>query len=353
MRTFFNYFFKIFAFFSASALFLLILISIIYFASNNQNNSNFTFKEGNINSENKIALLKLNGPILNEPVNNFDIGYLGNINFIFVSEVENKLNKLKKEKIKGLIILMNSPGGSVSASYNLYQLFNNFKNDNKIPIYFYTSEILASGAYWSALAGDKIFANYGSLIGSIGVKGPEWIYYDEPISFSTGLLGQSIETKKGIKKFNNVAGNSKDLFDPFRTPTTKELKELQNIVNEIYFDFVNTVSKNRKIENDIIINDIGAMIFDPNSAKENFLIDNILQKKMVINKISENLNIEDFQIIENIDSTNYFFGNLIRSFFYSKKYFNYLENIQNKKMCDIIQFELSALLLKNNFTADC
>tara|TARA_Y100000741_G_scaffold362106_1_gene347273 strand:- start:156 stop:1217 length:1062 start_codon:yes stop_codon:yes gene_type:complete len=353
MRTFFNYFFKIFAIFSASTLFLLILISIFYFTSTNQNKSGFSFKEGNINSENKIALLKLNGPILNEPINNFDIGYLGNINIIFVSEVENKLNNLKKEKIKGLIVVMNSPGGSVSASYNLYQLFSNFKNDNKIPIYFYTSEILASGAYWAALSGDKIFANYGSLIGSIGVKGPEWIYYDEPISFSSGLLGPSIETKKGIKKFNNIAGNSKDLFDPFRTPTTKELKELQSIVNEIYFDFVNVVSQNRKIENDVIINDIGAMIFDPNSAKKNFLIDGILQKKKVIDNIFENLNIKDFQIIENIDSTNYFFGNLIKGFFYSKEYFNNLYIIQNEKICNVIQFELSALLLKNNFTADC
>ena len=353
MRTFFNFFFRIFAFFSASTLFLLILISIFYFASDSKNKSNFYYKEGDINSSNKIALLKLNGPIINEPISNFDIGYLGNLNIIFVSEVENKLKDLKKEKVRGLIVSINSPGGSVSASYNLYELFNNFKNETEIPIYFYTSELLASGAYWVALSGDKIFANYGSLIGSIGVKGPEWIYYDKPIAFSTGLLGKSIETEGGIKKFNNVAGKSKDLFNPFRTPTNKEIKELQKIVNEIYYDFVNAVSQNRKIENDIIVNDLGAMIFDPSSAKKNFLIDNILRKKTVIDLISDNLNIDDYQIIESKNLKNDFFSNLIKSSFYSDEYFNYLQTIQNKRICDISRFNISALLLQNNFTSDC
>ena len=51
---------------------------------------------------------------------------------------------------------------------------------------------MASGAYWAALSGNKIFANYGSLIGSIGVKGPDWIYFDEPILISNGLLGSSV-----------------------------------------------------------------------------------------------------------------------------------------------------------------
>ena len=97
---------------------------------------------------------------------------------------------------------------------------------------------MASGAYWASLSGNKIFANYGSLIGSIGVKGPDWIYFDEPIVISSGLLGSSIATKKGIKKFNNIAGNSKDIFDPFRPPTNNEKIDLQNAVQNIYNDFV-------------------------------------------------------------------------------------------------------------------
>ena len=88
------------------------------------------------------------------------------------------------------------------------------------------------------------------MIGSIGVKGPDWIYFDEPIVISNGLLGSSVVTKKGIKKFNNIAGNSKDIFDPFRPPTEKEILDLQNITQNVYQDFVSAVSKNRSIEKD-------------------------------------------------------------------------------------------------------
>ena len=63
-------------------------------------------------------------------------------------------------------------------------------------------------------SGDKIYANYGSIIGSIGVSGPSWYYYDKPKSISTGILGQKIETENGIYIFDQNAGNSKDLFNP-------------------------------------------------------------------------------------------------------------------------------------------
>ena len=92
MRIFINFFLKTTAFFLAISVFFVIIALIIGFFSDFD--KNFSTIEGSSNSNNKIALLKLNGPILNEPINNFDIGYLGNINIIFVSEVENKLKLL-------------------------------------------------------------------------------------------------------------------------------------------------------------------------------------------------------------------------------------------------------------------
>ena len=145
---------------------------------------------------------------------------------------------------------------------------------------------------------EKIYANYGSLIGSIGVKGPDWIYYDLPVSISNGIFGNSVETKNGIKKFNNISGNSKDLFNPFRAPTEKEIIDLKNTTKNIYNDFVTTVSKNRKIEAKIIINDIGAMIFDSKTAKENYLIDEIASLDIVIQKMADHLSVKNFQILE-------------------------------------------------------
>ena len=152
-------------------------------------------------------------------------------------------------------------------------------------IFFHTNELLASGGYWAALASDKIYANFGAIIGSIGVRGPDWIYYNNPISISTGILGQTVETKEGIKKYNTIAGRSKDLFDSFRMPTKEEAESLQNIVDSIYIDFVNTVAKKRSIENNFIIENLGALIFDAKKAKENYLIDDIKNLHEVTNQI--------------------------------------------------------------------
>ena len=108
-----------------------------------------------------------------------------------------------------MIVSINSPGGSVSATYNLYHILYDFKINNDVKIFFHTNELLASGGYWVALASDKIYANYGSLIGSIGVRGPDWIYFDTPIAISKGLLGESIETKKELKNLIQLLDNLK------------------------------------------------------------------------------------------------------------------------------------------------
>ena len=128
MGTFIKTFTKIFAFLSAISVFLILLSLVINFFPINQNNKYFVNSIGDENSPNKIAIIKLNGPILNEPSSNLDINLFSNIEIIYTTHIKKVLTELESEKIKGLIISINSPGGSVSASYNLYNLFNDFKN---------------------------------------------------------------------------------------------------------------------------------------------------------------------------------------------------------------------------------
>ena len=198
MSIFFRVFSKVFAFFCAISAFFILLGLLLSFLSKNQENRIFVITKGNENSTNKIAVIKLSGPILEELPLYMDIGLLNNINVIYLKQIREILNNLELEKINGLIVSINSPGGSVSASYSLYNIFRDFSIKNSIDIFFHTNELMASGAYWVALSSKKIYANYGSLIGSIGVKGPDWIYFDMPVSISNGIFGNSIETKKGI-----------------------------------------------------------------------------------------------------------------------------------------------------------
>ena len=299
MRVFFNTFSRVFGFLIAIVVFIILINVILILFDKSSPSSFFRYQEGDKKSINNIAILSLNGPIISEPSNFYNFNNLGASNVIYPSLIIDYLEDLKKSNILGLIVSIDSPGGSVSASHTVYRLFKNFQIDNNIPIYFHSSDMLASGAYWVALAGSKIFTNYGAIIGSIGVKGPDWIFYNSPISLSSGLLGNSVESKNEIKLFTNTAGKSKDILNPFRIPNIKEKKQLNKIVNNVYADFVNLVSSNRKIENEIIINEIGAMIYDAKQAKELHLIDNIKNLNEIKLLMINDLNLKKWKIIKN------------------------------------------------------
>ncbi len=272
-------------------------------------NEEFIFVEGNKQSKNIIVTLELNGPI----INNFDQSLLGNIiEYIDPIVVEKKLLSLNKINPKILIIKINSPGGTVTASYALEKIIKTFKKNQNIDIYFYTDEILASGGYWVATTGNKIYANYGSIIGSIGVSGPSWYYYDKPTSISSGIFGQNIENENKIQIFDQNVGNSKDLYNPFRKPTNIELKHLQNIITEIYNDFITKVSSSRKIEINTLKNEIGALIYTSNQAKKNFLIDDEFSYKQLIEHIKYNKKFADFKILKFAKKSNLLSNYLVR-----------------------------------------
>ena len=236
---------------SALLIFIIIINLLLHF-SNELEKKQFVMTEGIPSSNNIIANINLNGPIFN---NNNNV--LGNNLYDYINplQVKSYLEELKELEIEALIININSPGGTVSATAELEQIIYEFKKQTNTKVYFFTKEILASGGYWVATTADKIFASYGSIIGSIGVSGPSWFYYNTPTSLSSGIFGQTIETKEGIEVFNQNAGEGKDLFNPFRRPKSDEIKHLQNIVDDVYNDFITKVSKSRKIEISNLISD--------------------------------------------------------------------------------------------------
>ena len=323
---FFSVFLRTLGFLSAVLIFLIIINILLHF-SNDLQKKHFVMTDGTESSNNIIAKINLNGPIFNNNSNVFGNNFYDYIN---PAKVKTYLEELKQLKINTLIININTPGGTVSATAELEQIIYKFKEETNTKVYFFTKEILASGGYWVATTADKIFASYGSIIGSIGVSGPSWFYYNTPTSLSSGIFGQTIETKEGIEVFNQNAGEGKDLFNPFRRPKSDEIKHLQNIVDDVYNDFITKVSKSRKIEISNLKNDIGALIYSSNQAKNNFLIDDILNYETLIKLIIEENKFEDYKIYENRASSsilsnllvkhkdqandNYFHENICRNF---------------------------------------
>ncbi len=321
---FLNVFLKTLGFlFGITTFFIIITLMSGLFENDNQK---YRVIEGKNNSKNIIAILNLNGPI----IENSNHSLINNIvNYINPNDVKDYLSELKLINPNLIIIKINSPGGTVSSSSDLEKIISDYKKINNTEVYFYTNSVLASGGYWVATSGNKIYANYGSIIGSIGVSGPRWYYYNEPTTISKGFIGSKIETKNGIQIFDQNAGISKDLYNPFRKPTEKELKHLQNIVMDIYEDFLLKVSNSRKIEINTIKNDIGALIYNSKQAKEKFLIDDVLSFDELIIQIISERKFNDYKIIE----------------------FDPKENILDKYLVNFFDFKYSVLCneLNSNF----
>ena len=300
MSIFFNVFIKSIAFFlSILTIIIIISLSISLFS---ERNNDFITLDGEESSTNIIAVIELNGLIIETS------SELSNLTTPFIISPKNtkkNLEELKKISPKSIIFSINSPGGTVSASKKLYDIIKNYKKSNKnTKIFIHTDELLASGGYWVATAADGIYASYGSVTGSIGVKGPDWFYYDKPKTLSTGIFGNRIETENGIKIFSNTAGQSKDIFNPFRKPTLNELEHLQNMVNEIYSDFIRIVSKERKIETKTLEEEIGALIFTSDQASTLNLIDDELYLEELVNKIIKDNNLKDYRVIKSRNTNN-------------------------------------------------
>ena len=320
MSIFMNVFIKSIAFFLSILTIIIIISLVLSFFSNR--NDDFIRVDGDENSSNIIAIIKLNGLIIE---NSSELSNLANPFIISPKNVQKRLGELKKISPKTIIFSINSPGGTVSASKKLYDIIKKYKkNNNNTKIFVHTDELLASGGYWFATVADGIYASYGSITGSIGVKGPDWFFYDEPKTISTGIFGKSIETENGIKIFSNTAGESKDIFNPFRKPTKKELLHLQNMINGIYNDFIRIVSKERKIETFTLEKDIGGLIFTSTQAAKLNLIDDELNLEELINKIIKENNFTDYKVIEVINKKNSLVKEILTSTYDKNEiYFNY------------------------------
>ncbi len=188
----------------------------------------------------------------------------GPIGFRTVRLVSSKLRGYSEnENVYGVIFRINSPGGTVGASQEIYDAIIKFKETEK-PIYSSVGDIAASGAYYIASATDKIFANRGSTVGSIGV-----------IISNYNL--KKIADKIGIDMVTVKSGKYKDLISPFKEPVPEELEILQNQVDAIYNQFINDILLVRKdkIKRKELIEYAQGQIYIGKRAKEIGLIDEL------------------------------------------------------------------------------
>jgi len=133
---------------------------------------------------------------------------------------------------KAVALIVNSPGGSPVQSSLIAARIRRLSAENDVPVYTFVEDVAASGGYWLATAGDKIFVDASSIVGSIGV-----------ISASFGF--SDLMARQGIERRVHTAGKDKSMLDPFRPERPSDIKRLKALQAQIHSAFIGQVKTRR------------------------------------------------------------------------------------------------------------
>ena len=231
----------------------------------------------------KILLIDMQGIINNQK----DHAFTGTTTALgMVERMREIIAKADKdENIKALLIKINSPGGTVTASDIILHELLLYKKKHVIPIYVQVMDLAASGGYYIALAGDEIIAHPTSLIGSIGV-----------IAFKVNL--ENLMEKIGVDWEIVKSGDKKDFMSPFRSFTDEERELFQKTIDNFHNRFISIIAENRRKLNFEEVKSLAdGQIFDSKQAMVLNLIDRIGYISDTVEGIKLGLENPDLQII--------------------------------------------------------
>jgi signal peptide peptidase SppA len=141
-------------------------------------------------------------------------------------------------RLVGVALAINSPGGSPAQSELLFRRIRQLADEKKVPVFAFAEDVAASGGYWLALAGDQIYAEETSLVGSIGV-------------ISAGFGFPRLLERLGVERRMHSAGERKSLLDPFLPENAGDVERLSILQRDIHESFKEHVRRRRagKIDN--------------------------------------------------------------------------------------------------------
>lgn len=191
---------------------------------------------------------------------------------------------IDKSSNRAIVIRVNSPGGSVYTSDELYQELLKYKKKTSRPVYVYFQDQAASGGYYISMAADKIYANRNTWTGSIGVT--VGTMYD-----ISGLL-----SNLGIKTNTITSGRNKAMGSIANELTDEQKTIMKSLVDEAYDQFVEIVSKGRNLS-EAKVREIGdGRIYSAKQALSLGLIDGICNEKSFYKRMQKETHLEDANI---------------------------------------------------------
>lgn len=197
-----------------------------------------------IGSGDRIAIVELKGVILSS------------------EDIVRQLKKYNEDRsIKGILFRIDSPGGGVVASQEIYEEVKKIR-DQKKSIVVSMGSLAASGGYYVACPANKIVANPGTLTGSIGVIS-QFMRYDSLL----GKIGVEVNTVK--------SGKFKDAGNPFRAMTSDDKQYFQKLMDDVHRQFITAIETERKLNHDSVAAFADGRVFTGEQALKMGLVDTI------------------------------------------------------------------------------
>jgi protease IV len=167
-----------------------------------------------------------------------------------------------RSNVRSVVLRINSPGGGVAASQEIFEAVKRFRAETKKKVIVSMGSVAASGGYYVACGADKIFANPGTITGSIGVIA-EWYNYGDLLKWAKM---QSVVIK---------SGTFKDSGSATRPLTDEEKVYFQSLIGNMYSQFVSAVASGRKMQDEAVRKLADGRVYTGQEAKEDGLVDEL------------------------------------------------------------------------------
>ena len=194
-------------------------------------------------------------------------------------ETTKNLRKYRRNKnIKAIVLRIDSPGGGVAASQEIYNEIKRVRNVGK-PVFASMGSIAASGGYYIAIPCDKIYANPGTMTGSIGVIME--MFNVEELMEKIGIYSMVIKSKE-----------HKDIGSPFREMTEKEKKLLKSLIDDVYNQFTDAIVLERGLKKEDVLRIADGRILTGKQAVELGLVDELGDMEDAITSVAKEVGIK-------------------------------------------------------------
>ncbi len=287
------------------ALFLPLLILAAFLASSDSGGDDVVY--GEPSAQKRILSIPVTGVILGEELE--PAGIFGLPGVVYGYDIREKLrDAAEDDDIAAVILEFETPGGTIFGSRAIAEGIREYRERTGRPVVAFVAGLSASGGMYAMAPADLIIADYGSLIGSIGVTMGAFEYWDGLYAIDGGLFGGGVTTRDGIVFQPIIAGRSKDVGAPYRPLTDEEKRLLQQAVENEYAEFVAHVAAARGIPESTIRDQLGAMVFDNRTAQQAGLIDDTADRFTAYERAASLAGLESgaFKVVREPGSPSFF-----------------------------------------------